>query len=91
MFVGLSCLHCHLLQADWHGPTLPTAGLSPNLQRKQPGILVHRVPGHGYRLQVIVPDVMLHLQLLQVQQQPELRLIVPGFQGCLQLGSGKDG
>lgn len=89
MFVGLSYLPCYLLQADWHGPTLPTAGLSPNLQCEQPGILIHRVQGHGYRLQVIVPDVMLHLQLLQVQQQSELHLIVPGFQGCLQLGPGK--
>lgn len=34
---------------------------------------------------------MLHLQLLQVQQEPELHLVVPPLQACLQLGPGTDG
>lgn len=69
----------------------PCSRSEPDLQCEQPGVLVYGVPGHGHRLQVIVPDVMLHLQLLQVQQQPELHLIVPPLQGCLQLGPGSDG
>ena len=60
--------------------TPPTAPAPPTHVEDQQRPVLH----HRHVLHVVAPDVHLHLDLLQVQQQLELLLVVPRLQGGLQ-------